>query len=72
MSLRDVERCLEVLVWFYDHMDMLKPLMMEKDDDDRIDADDEESDEENEEGFEVCVYYFINIIKRNTQWRLRS
>ncbi|XP_072028224.1 E3 ubiquitin-protein ligase rnf213-alpha-like [Amphiura filiformis] len=27
VSLRDVERCLEVMVWFYNRMDMLKPLM---------------------------------------------
>ena len=27
MSLRDVERCLEVLVWFNDHMHMLRTLL---------------------------------------------
>lgn len=27
MSLRDVERCLEVMVWFYNRMEMLERLM---------------------------------------------
>ena len=27
VSLRDVERCLEVMVWFYNRMEMLEPLM---------------------------------------------
>ncbi|XP_072028229.1 E3 ubiquitin-protein ligase rnf213-alpha-like [Amphiura filiformis] len=27
VSLRDVERCLEVMVWFYNRMDMLEPMM---------------------------------------------
>ena len=61
MSLRDVERCLEVLAWFYDHMDMLRPLMKAKTNEQ--DAEEEEEDEESEdedysqseEEDEVCI-----------------
>ena len=37
MSLRDVERAMRVMVWFYNHRDALNPLMDEK-----IDVEDEE------------------------------
>ena len=53
MSLRDVERAMNVMVWFYNHRDALNPLMDgatdedsedEDDDDDDSDADDEEDE----------------------------
>ena len=43
MSLRDVERAMRVMVWFYNHRHALNPLMDEK-----IDAEDRESEDENE------------------------
>ncbi|XP_072046322.1 E3 ubiquitin-protein ligase rnf213-alpha-like [Amphiura filiformis] len=49
VSLRDVERCLEVLVWFYDHMDMLRPLLKAKAEEIRKrDEDDFQSEDEEE------------------------
>lgn len=50
MSLRDVERAMNVMVWFYNHRDALNPLMdgatdeNSDDDDDDSDADDEEDE----------------------------
>ena len=43
MSLRDVERAMRVMVWFYNHCDALNPLM-----DEELEEEDEESEEENE------------------------
>ena len=43
MSLRDVERAMRVMVWFYNHRDALNPLMDEK-----LEEEDEESEDENE------------------------
>ena len=56
-----MERCLEVLAWFYDHMDMLRPLMKARTDEQ--DAEEEDDDEEWEdedyiqsvEEDEVCI-----------------
>ena len=39
MSLRDVERAMRVMVWFYNHRHALNPLMDEK-----IDEEDEQDD----------------------------
>ena len=46
MSLRDVERAMNVMVWFYNHRDALNPLMdgASDDDDDDSDANDEEDE----------------------------
>ena len=43
MSLRDVERAMRVMVWFYNHRDALNPLM-----DEELEEEDEESEDENE------------------------
>ena len=47
MSLRDVERAMRVMVWFYNHRDALNPLMDEK-----IDEEDEQDDLEKVKG--IC------------------
>ena len=44
VSLRDVERAMKVMVWFYNHRDALNPLM-----DENLDDQDEESDEDDED-----------------------
>ena len=54
MSLRDVERAMRVMVWFYNHRDALNPLMDEK-----IDVEDAEDDLEKVK--EICP------LKRNRQ-----
>ena len=43
MSLRDVERAMRVMLWFYNHRDALNPLM-----DEELEEEDEESEDENE------------------------
>ena len=43
MSLRDVERAMRVMVWFYNHRGALNPLM-----DEELEEEDEESEDENE------------------------
>ena len=40
MSLRDVERAMRVMVWFYNHRDALNPLMDENIDQENIDQED--------------------------------
>ena len=54
MSLRDVERAMRVMVWFYNHRDVLNPLMDEK-----IDVEDAEDDLDKVK--EICP------LKRNRQ-----
>ena len=54
MSLRDVERAMRVMVWFYNHRDALNPLMDEK-----IDVKDAEDDLDKVK--EICP------LKRNRQ-----
>ena len=54
MSLRDVERAMRVMVWFYNHRDALNPLMDEK-----IDVKDAENDLDKVK--EICP------LKRNRQ-----
>ena len=48
MSLRDVERAMNVMVWFYNHRDALNPLM-DDDTDEDSDDDDDDSDVEYDE-----------------------
>ena len=48
MSLRDVERAMNVMVWFYNHRNALNPLM-DDDTDEDSDDDDDDSDVEYEE-----------------------
>lgn len=48
MSLRDVERAMNVMVWFYNHRNALNPLM-DDDTDEDSDDDDEDSDVEYDE-----------------------
>lgn len=43
VSLRDVERAMNVMVWFYNHREVLNPLM-----DETVDDQDEESDSDND------------------------
>ena len=61
MSLRDVDRCLEVMVWFYNRMDLLEPLMerqrleekgRENRNRRRVVAEEDDEDEDDDE--EVC------------------
>ena len=47
MSLRDVERAMNVMVWFYNHRNALNPLM---DDDTDEDSDDDDDDSDVEYG----------------------
>ena len=48
MSLRDVERAMNVTVWFYNHRNALNPLM-DDDTDEDSDDDDDDSDVEYDE-----------------------
>lgn len=48
MSLRDVERAMNVMVWFYNHRNALNPLM-DDDTDEDSDDDDDDSDVEYDE-----------------------
>ena len=48
MSLRDVERAMNVMVWFYNHRNALNPLMDDDTDEDN-DDDDDDSDVEYDE-----------------------
>lgn len=48
MSLRDVERAMNVIVWFYNHRNALNPLM-DDDTDEDSDDDDDDSDVEYDE-----------------------
>ena len=48
MSLRDVERAMNVMVWFYNHRNALNPLM-DDDTDEDSDYDDDDSDVEYDE-----------------------
>ncbi|XP_022783821.1 E3 ubiquitin-protein ligase rnf213-alpha-like [Stylophora pistillata] len=48
VSLRDVERAMNVMVWFYNHLDALNPLMDDDTDEDSDDYDDD-SDVEDEQ-----------------------
>ena len=56
MSLRDVDRVLQVMAWFHQHRDHLNPLLArnaqarcEMDDDDEDEEEEEEDDEEMDE-----------------------
>ena len=44
MSLRDVERAMNVMVWFYNHRNALNPLMDDDTDEDSDDDDDDDDD----------------------------
>ena len=59
MSLRDVERAMNVMVWFYNHRDALNPLMDgatdEDSDDEDDDDDDSDADDEEDEIFQVIL-----------------
>lgn len=59
MSLRDVERAMNVMVWFYNHRDALNPLMDgatdEDSDDEDDDDDDSNADDEEDEIFQVIL-----------------
>ena len=47
MSLRDVERAMRVMVWFYNHRDALNPLMDEK-------SDEEDEQDDLDKVKEIC------------------
>ena len=52
VSLRDVERAMNVMVWFYNHREVLNPLMDETNDDqdEESDSDSEGDDSDDDEG----------------------
>ena len=71
MSLRDVERAMQVMVWFYNHLDTLGRLMKEVLteqrreeglDDDEVDDDDEDDDVSNN-AFQHCKTSTTYIVK---------
>ena len=49
MSLRDVERAMCVMVWFYEHLDVLGPLMDGREETGEESDEDEDDDSEEEE-----------------------
>lgn len=56
MSLRDVERAMNVMVWFYNHRDALNPLMDGATDEDSADNDDDsDANDEEDEIFQVIL-----------------
>ena len=56
MSLRDVERAMNVMVWFYNHRDALNPLMDGATDEDSDDDDDDsDANDEEDEIFQVIL-----------------
>ena len=71
MSLRDVERTMKVMAWFYEHLEDLGPLMDKKvsemnpkdesDDDDDGDDDDDNEDEELNTVKVRCFFYHCNM-----------
>ena len=50
VSLRDVERAMNVMVWFYNHREFLNPLMDETNQDEESDSDSETDDSDDDEG----------------------
>ena len=52
VSLRDVERAMKVMVWFYNHRDSLNPLMDEHLNDSDEESDDEDDDDSEEDDIE--------------------
>ena len=64
VSLRDVERAMKVMVWFYNHRDALNPLMdehlndpdEESDDEDDDDSEDDDNEDEQDELDQVLVF----------------
>jgi len=52
VSLRDVERAMNVMVWFYNHLEVLNPLMDETNDDqdEESDSDSDLDDSDDDEG----------------------
>ena len=64
MSLRDVERTMQVLVWFYKHVDALGRLMKKvtteqrREEGEDVDDDDEDADEE-------VIMHCLNYFERN-------
>ena len=52
VSLRDVERAMNVMVWFYNHREVLNPLMDETNDDqdEESDSDSDLDDSDDDEG----------------------
>ena len=66
MSLRDVERAMNVIVWFYNHRDALNPLM-DDDTDEESDEDDDSDDEyEQDELEQVLSSDEISISSKST------
>ena len=54
MSLRDVERAMCVMVWFYEHLDVLGPLMDGREETgEESDEEDDDSDEKEDETLQV-------------------
>ena len=70
VSLRDVERAMKVMVWFYDHLHALNPLMdktidgqdEESDDDEDDETDDDDDDDEEDELDKVNLSLFLKIL----------
>ena len=57
MSLRDVERAMNVMVWFYNHRDALNPLMDDDTDEDSDDDDDDSDVEYDEDELEQVTQF---------------
>lgn len=57
MSLRDVERAMNVMVWFYNHRNALNPLMDDDTDEDSDDDDDDSDVEYDEDEFDQVTKF---------------
>ena len=53
MSLRDVERAMNVMVWFYNHRNALHPVMDDDTDEDNDDDDDDDDNDDNDDDSDV-------------------
>ena len=63
MSLRDVERAMQVLVWFYNHVDTLSRLMNKVLTEQRREEgrDDDEDDDDDDDDVSNGAFQFFNM-----------
>lgn len=73
VSLRDVERAMNVMVWFYNHREVLNPLMDDQGEETDSDTEIDDSDDDEDAGrgenelnqviqFLTCSSHFSNYI----------
>ena len=65
MSLRDVERAMQVMVWFYNHVDTLGRLMKEALTEQRREEglDDDEDDDDDDDDVSNIAFQIFNTVK---------